>query len=127
MQMPWFHGDIAKIPCEALLNGFAKRGQYIVRLSATNPIESPYTISKYTKTGVEHLRVNRTKTGNGYYTQVKLNGKNKKIEEVGPIQTLINKWAKPLGLKVACPGSVYAQLCKNVEVTGYTVYDSSDD
>jgi len=127
MQMPWFHGDLAKVPCEALLNGFQKRGYYIVRLSSTNPEETPYTISKYTKNGVEHLRVNRRKQGNGYYTQVKLNGKNIKIEEVGPIQLLINKWAKPLGLKAAYPGSIYAQLCKNMEPTGYQQYDDSDD
>jgi hypothetical protein len=57
MLQPWFHGDIAKIPCEALLNGFAKRGFYIVRLSTTNPEETPYTISKYTKTGVGTLRM----------------------------------------------------------------------
>lgn len=47
---------------------------------------------------LEHLRVNRMKNGTGYYTQVKISGKNKKIEEVGPIEILINKWAKPLGI-----------------------------
>jgi len=127
MSQPWFHGDIAKIPCEALLNGFNKRGYYIVRLSSTDPVKSPYTISVFTKTGVEHLRVSRTKQGVGYYTTVKIKDKNKKIEEMGPIQLLINKWAKPLGLKSACPGSVYLQLCKNVEATGYQQYDDSED
>jgi hypothetical protein len=127
MSQPWFHGDTAKIQCESLLNGNAKRGYYIVRLSSTDPIKSPYTISVYQKSGVEHLRVNRMKQGVGYYTQVKIKGNNRKIEEQGPIQILINKWAKPLGLKSACPGSVYLQLCKNVEATGYQHYDDSED
>jgi len=125
MSQPWFHGDIAKTQTDALLNGNEKRGLYIVRLSTTNPVDAPYTISKYTKAGVEHLRVSRLKGGSvGYFTQVKIGGKNKKIEELGPIQILINKWAKPLGLKAACPGSIYLQLCKNVEPTGYNQYDS---
>jgi len=127
MSQPWFHGDSPKDQAEALLNGFAKRGYYIVRLSTTDPGTTPYTISKFTKAGVEHLRVNRNKNKDGFFTQVKIQGKNKKIEEVGPIQILINKWAKALGLKTACPGSKFVSLCKNVVATGYQQYDSSED
>jgi len=46
---------------------------------------------------------------------------------MGPIQILINKWAKPLGLKSACPGSIYLQLCKSVDAVGYQQYDDDSD
>lgn len=53
-----FHGAIERTQAEALLAQFKKKGSYIVRLSATEPHTTPFTVSRLTMAkSVEHQRV----------------------------------------------------------------------
>jgi len=112
LSLPWFHGDISRKECEALLSSF-KKGAYLVRLSMTEPIQvSPFTVSKVSGRGeVNHQRIYVCETG--HYVHVK-DRKNKttKLEVSGSLGVLIKnkKVVKELNLTTPAPGSKYQEL-----------------
>jgi len=61
VEKKWFHGDISREEANDLLTKKKRKaGTFLVRLSISDPIESPFTISKLTKGGkVVHQRIYR--------------------------------------------------------------------
>jgi len=61
LKKKWFHGDISREEANDLLTKKKRKaGTFLVRLSISDPIESPFTISKLTKGGkVVHQRIYR--------------------------------------------------------------------
>jgi hypothetical protein len=124
MKESWFHGDLPRPQCEALLTDYIKKkGTYLVRLSTTDPIEkSPFTISKVNKKGkINHQRVFVSRNRQGYYIVVKSKSdqKDKKLEAKGEISNLIAKVAGELDLKTPCPGRKYGEIFQTNKVEGY--------
>jgi len=131
MQEPWFHGDLPRQNCEAILSDhLKKKGTYLVRLSTTDPIEkTPFTISKVNKKGtINHQRVYVNRDRSGYYIVIKTkDGKDKKIEARGEIEALITKVTSELGLKYNCPGRKYNELFITNKVEGYLPSPEDED
>jgi len=146
----WFHGDISREKSESLLAA-AEKGTYLVRLSATEPIErAPFTISKVTKTGeINHQRIyanllpttttsttttTTTTSPNkknslsppltiSYFTHIKHKTavNTEKAEE--SLENLMTKVSTQLRLKKICPGWPYGLLFSQVD----SVYQVDDD
>jgi hypothetical protein len=107
-QTPWFHGEIERPACETLLANIRDPGVFLVRLSTTEPERTPFTLSKYSKDGsVTHQRINVRPDLRGHYVAFKTKKGNEKIEAAGGVEKLVEKCAKDLRLKKACPGSRY--------------------
>jgi len=132
MQEPWFHGDLPRQTCEAILSDhLKKKGTYLVRLSTTDPIEkTPFTISKVNKKGtINHQRIYVNRDRSGYYLVIKTKDgqKDKKIEAKGGIEALISKVTNELGLKYCCPGRRYNELFILNKVEGYLPSPEDED
>jgi len=123
MSHEWFHGDMERLACEALLSGFGQQhGTFLVRLSTTEPIDkNPFTISKVTSQGsVSHQRASALPNNKGYFiTLKKQDGTQKNIEAAGGIENLIAECSSKLGLTSSCPGSLYLEIFKPQKIDGY--------
>jgi len=128
MECPWFHGDVSKAQCEALLMNF-KKGYWLVRLSATEPDKTPFTLSKVNKSGkIDHQRIYVAGGSKGYYSHIKFKSGTKKIEAPSLI-ALMKKLKSELKLKSPCPGSKYRQIFEGSASGAYlpSPEDEEDD
>lgn len=110
-EQEYFHGDITRHESEQRL-AKSKKGDFIIRLSMTEPNKSPFTISKVNRNGViTHQRIYINSKRDGYYVSVKMEKDNfVKIESQGMVSNLIKKISKDLYLKNGCGGSKFSSI-----------------
>lgn len=116
----YFHGDISRQEADQKLAN-CKKGQFLVRLSTTEPEKTPFTISKVNRHDViNHQRVYVSPNKTSYYVTIKTDKEIKKIEVKGTIHDLIRKAAKDLYLKKECTGSKFTSIFqKDQKFGGY--------
>jgi len=124
MQKEWFHGDISKEASEDLLSGQPK-GTFLVRTSITEK-NSPFTISKVTKTGgkINHQRIQKRNDGK-YEVTIKFStGKTQQeISKDDLLVPFIKSLSQELYLVAACPGSKFKALFLSTKLEGYLATD----
>lgn len=122
----YFHGNITRVEAEQKL-AKGKKGDFLVRLSATEPEKSPYTISKVNRQGViNHQRVYVRPEKDGYYVSIKVDNKVKKLEASGMISDLIRKHARDLYLKRDIGGSMFSSIFQKEDKFGGYLQDDDD-
>jgi len=129
----WFFGDIEREESEALLRDFKKKsGTFLVRVNLggnTEPILTPFTISKVNNQKIEHMRVYHYKDRSGYFIQVKTKNGTKQVYARGGIEKLITKLKRKGILKKngGVPGQKYKTIFEGGDNDAMSIYLQLDN
>lgn len=119
----YFHGDITRQEAEHKLSK-GQKGDFLIRLSRTEPEKTPYTVSKVNRDGVIiHQRIYALPSKDGYYVSIKSGKEVKRIEARGMISELLRKGARDLYLKKECYGSQFSSIFQKEDKFGGYLLD----